>query len=110
MIRNWKAWLLGVRELDPRPVPNGVPTEVRWGGEVVWRGDMDNDLAPNQMVPDVLERAAFQNFPDGRQCWKTVHGRYHPNDFTGYPAVPGDPKSWIVVVDVMKCNGVYCML
>jgi len=86
----------------PRPVRRGVPVEMRWAQETVWVGVMDLDLPPLEMVPEMMRRASNECFPASSESWWPLHNRTHPNDFTGYPAVMGDPSTWIMVVDVKK--------
>jgi len=106
-MRRLSALLFGV-ELDPTPQVQrrGLPVEMRWAGETVWVGQMYLDMPPLEMVPDVCERASKECFGSsgGSYQWWPLHGRTHPNDFTGYPAIIGDPTTWIMVIDVKKLN------
>lgn len=64
-------------------------------------GDMNLDLQPVNMVPEMLNRAALELWPCGLVRFRTVIGRTHPNDFSGEPTVIGKPETWRLIVDVV---------
>jgi len=100
MFRSLRGWWNGVRDLDPIPIRRGLPVELRRADEIVWAGEMDLDMPPLEMVPDVLLRASYKCFPDSSAKWFALKNRNHPNDHTGYAAIPGDPTTWVMVIEV----------
>jgi hypothetical protein len=49
-----------------------------------------------------LTRAASELWPCGKIQLRSVHGRTHPNDFSGEPTIIGRPDTWRMIVDVVK--------
>lgn len=94
-----KKWF----RMEPqRHIVWGQTTELRLAGKTIWTGQMDLDLPPNSMVPDMLTRAASELWPCGQIQLRSVHGRTHPNDFSGEPTIIGRPDTWRMIVDVVK--------
>lgn len=80
----------------------GQAAEIQWAGETLWVGEMNLDLPPTKMVPEMLERASSELWPSGKQKLDSLRGGTHPNDFTGYPTTPGKVETWRMVIDVKK--------
>lgn len=101
-MRAFTNWWFPTTQAAAAPL-RGVPVELRWAGEVVWIGEINNDLPPWEMIPEMLQRAS-SSAKDNDFKWQTKldRNKVHPNDFSGYCTIPGNRETWRMIVDVKK--------
>lgn len=75
------------------------PAEIRVDGKVVWNGQMNLELNPNQMAFEMIQRASREVYPDGKNRLVSLSPNLHPNDLHGEPVIIGDASTWRFIIE-----------